>query len=75
METPRQKLRVLLDAGKLVLIPQCYSALTARIAQASGFQATYLGGHAVATMHYGLPDYGVATISEMVDVAARIQRF
>ena len=72
MTTPRQQFRALVERRQLVLVPQCLDPLTARIAQAAGFPATYLGGHVVATMHYGLPDHGLVSMAEMVEVASRI---
>ncbi len=72
MESPQKLLRALVQGPGLTVVPQCYNPLTARIAQDVGFSAVYLGGHVVASMYFGLPDYGVVTMSEMIEVAARV---
>jgi 2-methylisocitrate lyase-like PEP mutase family enzyme len=65
-------LRDLISGPDLVVVPEAYSALTGRLVEMSGFAAAYCGGHALGGMHYAVPDHGLITISEMVDLAARI---
>jgi 2-methylisocitrate lyase-like PEP mutase family enzyme len=72
MSEQTQQLRKLLDGPDLVVVPECYSALTALIAEDRGFQATYIGGHAMGGMHHGIPDHGLITTTEMVELAANI---
>ncbi len=68
MSTPGARFRELL-AGEPFLTGDCYSALTARIVQDIGFPAAYMGGHATGMMHRAIPDYGVFTPTEMIDIA------
>jgi len=69
--TPGSRLRELL-AGDPFIAADCYSGLTARIVQDAGFPAAYMGGHSTSMMHYAVPDYGVFTSTEMVEIAGRV---
>lgn len=71
MTTPGARFRELL-AGAPFLAGDCYSALTARIVEDIGFPAAYMGGHSTGMMHYAIPDYGVFTSTEMVEIARRV---
>ena len=71
MTTPGARFRELL-AGEPFLTGDCYSALTARVVQDIGFPAAYMGGHSTGMMHHAIPDYGVFTPTEMIEVASRV---
>jgi methylisocitrate lyase len=71
MKTPGAQLRELL-AGEPFIAADCYSALTARVVQDVGFPAAYMGGHSTSMMHYAIPDYGVFTSTEMIEIAGRV---
>ena len=72
MSDQTRRFRALLEGPEMVVVPECYSALTALIAEDRGFQATYIGGHAMGGMHHGIPDHGLITTTEMVQLASRI---
>jgi 2-methylisocitrate lyase-like PEP mutase family enzyme len=64
-------LRQIIDGSKLVSAPGVYDALSARLAAQEGFQAVYAsGGSVVRSM--GLPDLGLADLSEMAARYAQI---
>jgi 2-methylisocitrate lyase-like PEP mutase family enzyme len=69
--TPGGQFRELL-AGSPFIAADCYSALTARIVEEVGFPAAYMGGHSTSMMALGIPDYGVFTSTEMVEIAGRV---
>jgi 2-methylisocitrate lyase-like PEP mutase family enzyme len=69
--TPGARFRELL-AGPPFIAADCYSGLTARIVQDVGFPAAYMGGHSTSMMHYAVPDYGVFTSTEMIEIARRV---
>jgi 2-methylisocitrate lyase-like PEP mutase family enzyme len=69
--TPGARLRELLN-GPPFIAADCYSGLTARIVEDVGFPAAYMGGHSTSMMHYAIPDYGVFTSTEMIDIAGRV---
>lgn len=65
------RLRQYLSAGGLLVAPGVYDGITARLAEQAGFKALYMTG-AGTSASYGLPDYGLLTMTEMVANAARI---
>ena len=69
--TPGARFRELL-AGPPFIAADCYSGLTARIVEDVGFPAAYMGGHSTSMMHYAIPDYGVFTSTEMIEIAGRV---
>lgn len=65
MRTAKQ-LRALLAKRELVVAPGVYSALTAKLVEAAGFQCTYMSGYCTAASSTGLPDLGLLTMTEML---------
>jgi 2-methylisocitrate lyase-like PEP mutase family enzyme len=61
----RQDLREAIRRRKLLVAPGVWDGLSARVAQAAGFEAVYVSGGSVARSA-GLPDLGLLTMSEMV---------
>ena len=70
MTRPGQ-LRALLGKNELVTAPGAYDCITARVIEQAGFSAVYMTGAGTAAM-LGYPDYGLVTMSEMVENAGRI---
>ena len=66
------RLRELLREERLVLAPGAYDGLSARLVEQAGFQAVYMTGYGAVASMLGMPDLGLATMSEMVERAARI---
>lgn len=65
--------RQLLDASELIVAPGAYDAITARLVDQAGFRLVYMTGAGTAAAR-GYPDYGLLTMSEMVDTAAVLAR-
>src|SRR5215468_2052371 len=59
------KLRQLLTSGKPLFVPGCYNALSARILADVGFPAVYMTGYGTSLSLLGMPDAGLATMTEM----------
>jgi 2-methylisocitrate lyase-like PEP mutase family enzyme len=64
-------LRGLLGADAMVIAPGAYDGLTAKLVAQAGFPAVYMTG-AGTSVSQGYPDFGLLTMSEMVENAARI---
>jgi 2-methylisocitrate lyase-like PEP mutase family enzyme len=58
---------------RVVLAPGIYDALSALIAEQSGFEALYLSGASIAYTHLGRSDVGLTTFSEVCDTLATIR--
>ena len=59
------RLRQLLASTRPLIVPGCYDALSARVLEAAGFPAVYMTGYGTSLALLGLPDAGLATMSEM----------
>jgi 2-methylisocitrate lyase-like PEP mutase family enzyme len=58
------RLRQLLTAAPLI-VPGCYDAMSAKVLERAGFPAVYMTGYGTSLALLGLPDAGLATMSEM----------
>jgi 2-methylisocitrate lyase-like PEP mutase family enzyme len=68
---PRKILKELLQRDKLLVAPGCFDGLSARLVEEAGFEAAYLSGGALARS-MGLPDIGLATMSEVIERGAQV---
>ncbi len=71
--TAASQFRQLLQRPEIVIAPGVYDGLTARLAEQAGFAAVYMTGAGTSAAR-GYPDYGLLTMTEMVDNAALIAR-
>ena len=67
------QLRALLRGEAMVVAPGAYDGLTAKLVAQAGFPAVYMTG-AGTSVSQGYPDFGLLTMSEMVENAARLVR-
>ena len=67
----RAKLRHLLKTEDMLVLPGAYDCITARLIERAGFSAVYMTGAGTAAIN-GYPDYGLATMSELVQNAGRL---
>jgi 2-methylisocitrate lyase-like PEP mutase family enzyme len=65
------ELRELLRKDGMIAAPGAYDCITARLIEQAGFSAVYMTGAGTAAA-LGYPDYGLNTLSEMVENAGRI---
>ncbi len=70
--TVRQRFAALLEEKTPIIIPGAYDALSARLVEASGYGAAYVGSYGTAAAGYGLPDVGALTMNELADHACRV---
>jgi 2-methylisocitrate lyase-like PEP mutase family enzyme len=59
-----RRLRGLLAQGKLLQMPCCYDALSARLVEQAGFPLTFVSGFGAAAAK-GLPDTGLMSFGEV----------
>jgi 2-methylisocitrate lyase-like PEP mutase family enzyme len=65
--TPAQKLRDLLAAPDIEIVPGCHDALSAKLAADAGYNVAFMSGFAVSAARLGLPDTGLISFTEMLD--------
>jgi 2-methylisocitrate lyase-like PEP mutase family enzyme len=76
MESTRSRpasFRELLDGSDLIVAPGAYDGISARLVEQAGFPLVYMTGAGTAAAR-GFPDYGLLSMTEMVDNAAVIAR-
>ncbi|MEM9685074.1 MAG: isocitrate lyase/phosphoenolpyruvate mutase family protein, partial [Pseudomonadota bacterium] len=59
------RLRELLKTDETLFVPGCYNALSAKILDKVGFDAIYMTGYGTSLSLLGMPDAGLASMSEM----------
>jgi 2-methylisocitrate lyase-like PEP mutase family enzyme len=70
---PTARLRELLGQPDMIVAPGAYDGITARLIEQAAFPAVYMTG-AGTSMARGFPDFGLLSMSEMVENAAVIAR-
>jgi 2-methylisocitrate lyase-like PEP mutase family enzyme len=70
--TPREVLRQRLQRESPLVAPGVFDALSARLVERAGFEAVFVSGAAVAASTLGVPDLGLATMSETLGQTANI---
>ena len=68
----RAALRELLTDGRLTQVPSVYDGLTARLAQAAGFEAVSVTGNGISASLLGRPDIGLVSLAETAAVARNL---
>ncbi|HEY8448892.1 MAG TPA: isocitrate lyase/PEP mutase family protein [Bacillota bacterium] len=61
-----QVLRRLLAGDQALLVPGAYNAMTAKIVEQVGFPVVYMTGYGTSLGLLGMPDAGLATMTEMI---------
>jgi len=64
--------KLVYDKSKPLIFPGVYDAITARIAQKTGFQAIFQTGYGTSAALLGMPDYGFLGSTETIENARRI---
>ena len=67
------RLRQLLARPEMLIAPGAYDGITARLVEQAGYPAVYMTGAGTAAAH-GYPDFGLVTMTEMVENAAVLAR-
>jgi len=60
--------REFLKQPGLLIVPCAYDCISAKMAQSVGFKALFMTGHGIREAQLGLPDIGLATATEVVDI-------
>jgi 2-methylisocitrate lyase-like PEP mutase family enzyme len=68
----RIRLNELIVSEGCTVVPGCYDAISAIIAERAGFPALYVGSYSTSSGMLGLPDVCSVTLTEMVEVGRHI---
>lgn len=66
-------LRSLLVPGAAVVVPGVSAALAARVVADQGFETLYISGAGLANSALGVPDNGLVTLTELVEVVSAVR--
>lgn len=65
--SPADRLRERLDEGRLLQMPGCFDAMSARLIEEAGFPLVFMSGFAASASHLAEPDTGLMSLGEMLD--------
>lgn len=65
-------LRKRLQKKEILVVPGVQAALFAKVVENAGFEAVYATGAGIANLHLGIPDIGLATMTEVLETVKRI---
>ncbi|MDZ7749852.1 MAG: isocitrate lyase/PEP mutase family protein [Halofilum sp. (in: g-proteobacteria)] len=65
--SPADRLRALLAEGRLLQMPGCFDAMSARLVEEAGFPLAFMSGFAASASHLAQPDAGLMSFGEMVE--------
>ena len=71
---PAEQLRQSLKSERLLIAPGAMDCVSAAVVEQNGFSAIYMTGMGTAACRLGLPDYGLATMTEMVANASAMTK-
>lgn len=66
------KLKSLIHASELLVMPGAFDPISAKIIEQAGFQAIQCSGLGISAVHLGLPDYSFLAMSDMVNCTRKI---
>src|SRR5437763_7711837 len=72
MPTTTSRLRQLLNSPGIIRSLGAHDVFSARLIEAAGLEAVFLGGFGTAASLLGLPDVGLLTLTEMADAVRRM---
>ena len=74
MSSRASVLRSALQRRQAVVVPGCHDALSAKIIEQAGFEATQISGFGLAGSLRGKPDVGLVDMKEILDATGQIVR-
>jgi 2-methylisocitrate lyase-like PEP mutase family enzyme len=66
-DRPMTSLRDILRRPGILTLPGVYDGISARVANSLGFPALYMTGYGAVASALGVPDAGLASVTEMLD--------
>lgn len=66
------RLKKLINDPEILIMPGVYDSLSARVAEKCGVKAIQVSGYGLAASYLGMPDVGILTLTQMVDLTRHI---
>jgi 2-methylisocitrate lyase-like PEP mutase family enzyme len=73
-QTKTQRMRALINSGRIVVSPGVYDGYSVRLAEAMGFETASTTGAGLANSRIGQPDVGIMTLRDNVEACYHIAR-
>ena len=77
--TPAARLRALIDAPDILVLPSVFDGFSTRLVERMGYTAAFITGSGVSESRLGQPDIGLMVLEENVaaasDAASRANKF
>jgi len=73
-QTKTQRMRALINSGKIVVSPGVYDGYSVRLVEAMGFETASTTGAGLANSRIGQPDVGIMTLRDNVEACHHIAR-
>jgi len=73
-QTKTQRMRALIDSGKIIVSPGVYDGYSVRLVEAMGFQTASTTGAGLANSRIGQPDVGIMTLRDNAEACYHIAR-
>src|SRR5436305_7113393 len=70
--TMGDRLRALIAQPGGIVAPICYDVASSKLAQQVGFKMITVGGSSVSSGMYGIGDFGMVTVTELIEFATRV---
>jgi 2,3-dimethylmalate lyase len=69
-----ERLRIAIGERRAVVVPGCHDAMSARVIEASGFEAVQVSGFGLAASLLAAPDVGLLQMKDVLDATRNIVR-
>jgi 2-methylisocitrate lyase-like PEP mutase family enzyme len=73
-QTKIQKMRAMLDSGKIIVSPGVFDGYSARMIERMGFQSAAVSGAGLSNSRLSLPDIGILSLTENVEACTLLAR-
>ncbi|QAY95487.1 carboxyvinyl-carboxyphosphonate phosphorylmutase [Methylovirgula ligni] len=68
------RLKHLITRTEILVMPGVYDVISGQLVQQAGFEAAQVSGANLAACHYGVSDYSIVSLGEMIEHSGRIAR-
>lgn len=67
-----EKFRAMLKRDQISIFPEAIDVFSARLCEVHGFDGVYTGGNMISALNYAFDDYGIVTVTELIEFGRRV---